>query len=296
MDEKHPLRVRIDAIAAGQLGHVTRAQLLALGLTPRWVQSQRDQGLLIAVHAGVYALGHVPRHAHCRAMAAVLACGERSALSHTAALALWDAAGWPATLEVASPDRRRRPGILIHHTRTLDRRDVRRRHGIPVTSPTRTVLDVQARLSDARLTRTVNDLRVAGHLATTAFADLCARSRRVERLLGDGALTRSALEDMLPDFLRRHDLPMPELNVRLTIDGRRREVDALYRRARLIVEIDSWRFHRDRATFERDRAKDAAALAAGYRTVRITVAGLRDGGDAEAAAIRRSLADPRTEP
>ena len=41
-------------------------------------------------------------------------------------------------------------------------------------------------------------------------------------------------------------------------------------RQRLVVELDSWEFHRHRAAFERDRARDAALQAAGYRTIRIT--------------------------
>src|SRR6201996_5432180 len=128
-------------LADGQLGHVTRVQLLALGYTSRWIDSQIARGLLIPVHAGVYAVGHVPRHAHCRAMAAVLACGEGAATSHWSAAALWDVADWPAVCEVSTRRYRARPGIQTHRSRTLGPRDIRRRHGVPVTSPVRTVLD-----------------------------------------------------------------------------------------------------------------------------------------------------------
>lgn len=76
---------------------MTRAQLLALGCSSRWIDSQIRQGLLIPVHAGVYAVGHVPRHAHCRTMAAVLACGEGAAASHWSAAALWEVDGCSAT-------------------------------------------------------------------------------------------------------------------------------------------------------------------------------------------------------
>lgn len=109
------------------------------------------------------------------------------------------------------------------------------------------------------------------------------------RLLGDGALTRSALEDLFRAFVARHGLPMPELNARVRIGSRMREVDALYRQARLIIELDSWTHHSDRASFERDRAKDAAALADGYRTLRSTHRRLSQGGAQEAATIREIL-------
>jgi hypothetical protein len=69
-------------LADRQLGNVKRVQLLALGYSSRWIDSQIRRGLLIAVRAGVSAVGHVPRHAHCRAMAAVLACGDGAVASH----------------------------------------------------------------------------------------------------------------------------------------------------------------------------------------------------------------------
>jgi very-short-patch-repair endonuclease len=48
------------------------------------------------------------------------------------------------------------------------------------------------------------------------------------------------------------------------------EVDAAWRRERLIVELDGYEFHRTRAAFERDRARDATLQAAGYRVLRLT--------------------------
>ncbi len=48
------------------------------------------------------------------------------------------------------------------------------------------------------------------------------------------------------------------------------EVDLLWRRERLIVEVDGFAYHSTRQAFERDRARDAALQAAGYRVVRFT--------------------------
>ena len=64
-----------------------------------------------------------------------------------------------------------------------------------------------------------------------------------------------------------HDrLPRPETNI--TVEGY--EVDLLWRRERLIVEVDGYAYHSTRQAFERDRARDAALQAAGYRVVRLT--------------------------
>lgn len=290
MSEMVTLRAQIVRLADRQLGHAKRGQLLALGAKPGWIRDQIAGHYLLPVHAGVYGVGHRPRHAHCRAMAAVLACGEPAWLSHMAAAALWDAAEWPDMLEVTAPSRRSRPGLITHRSCTLTPRDIRRRHGVPVTSPVRTALDLQRRLADPRLIRLVNDLRALGHLTNSGFTELCERSARVRALLGDAGLTESELEDLFARFVARYGLPMPQINVWLVIGGRRRRLDAFYPGARLIIELDSWRFHRDRATFERDRAKDAAALAEGLRTVRITDRRLRGDARREAELIRRILA------
>jgi very-short-patch-repair endonuclease len=47
-------------------------------------------------------------------------------------------------------------------------------------------------------------------------------------------------------------------------------VDALFPEERVIVELDSWGFHRDRVSFEDNRERDAATLEAGYITIRLT--------------------------
>jgi very-short-patch-repair endonuclease len=39
---------------------------------------------------------------------------------------------------------------------------------------------------------------------------------------------------------------------------------------RLIVEIDGFTYHANRAAFERDRRRDAALQVAGYRVIRVT--------------------------
>jgi very-short-patch-repair endonuclease len=289
---ENPLHTKkMSHLIAGQLGHITRRQLLAAGVRPAWVERHTAGGELIAVHAGVYAVGHAPRHAYARACAAVLACGVDAALSHSAAAALWGVADWPSTLEVIAPREHRRPGIHTHRSRTLSPRDLRTHHGVRTTAPVRTVIDIQSRLTDARLSRIVNDLRVAGHIGPTAFAELCTESPRVGRLLGDAdGYSASVLEDRFRAFLIAYDLPTPAFNARLRESGR--EVDALYRDARLIIELDSWTHHHNRSSFERDRDLDERAMDDLYTTVRVTGRRLSDKAKAQTTAerIRRILA------
>ena len=90
MREKPLYSLQISKLADRQHGHVTRRQLLAEGFARQSIDHRIRSGDLIAVHAGVYAVGHVPRHAIARAAAAVLACGDDAALSFSASVALWD--------------------------------------------------------------------------------------------------------------------------------------------------------------------------------------------------------------
>ena len=70
--------------------------------------------------------------------------------------------------------------------------------------------------------------------------------------------TRSDLEVLFRQLCHDHGLPQPRVNQRIA----GREVDFLFAEQRLVVETDSWRYHRTRRAFEDDRARDALLLAA----------------------------------
>ena len=82
--------------------------------------------------------------------------------------------------------------------------------------------------------------------------------------------TRSELEERFLRFLSQRRLPRPELNAPIALRGGFVEVDCLWRRARVIAELDGRAVHGTAAAFERDRARDRALNAAGWRVVRIT--------------------------
>jgi|SRR5215211_276354 len=92
-------------------------------------------------------------------------------------------------------------------------------------------------------------------------------------------------EDDFARFLRRHDLPEPELNQRIA----GHEVDAAWRAHRLVVELDGAAFHQTPDAFERDRERDADLLDAGFSTLRITHRRLKHAAAREAARLRALL-------
>ena len=286
---------QIAALARKQHGYVQRRQLLAFGLGPAAIKYRTEIGRLIVVYAGVYAVGHLPLAPEARAHAAVLACGDRAVLSHASAACLWKyTKHWTMPYEVTVPAKRRRPGIKVHRTKTLTRRDIARQLGVPVTSPARTVFDMTPRLkTDAALRRFVNDARLTRTLNLSDLAELLARHPRhsaTKRLTPfvDGARggpTRSEFEDAFTEFAREYGLPAPITNTELL----GYEIDALFPEHRLIVELDGWDFHSDRGAFESDRDRDAELLAAGYQTVRITWERLKAQPAREAERLRRIL-------
>jgi very-short-patch-repair endonuclease len=262
---------------ARQHGHITRAQLLAVGISHARIQRWCGQGRLTRVHNGVYALGYRHPEPLAVAMAAVLACGDGAVLSHDSAAALWGWRRWPEAPEVSATRARTRPGIKTHQPRSLPRADVTRQLGVPVTSPERTLREIESRLTRKQFRRLVKDARQERRLDDAA----------VTRLLGYAPEpTRSEFEDAFRRFCRRFGLPTAHTLV--TVHGY--EVDALFDEQRLVIELDGWEFHRGRVAFGDDRDRDAELLDAGYETVRITWERLHETPEREAARLKRILA------
>jgi hypothetical protein len=288
------VEIAIARLAARQHGMVTRVQLLGLGLSGKAIDYRVRTGRLWRVHHGVYCVGRPAVTPHERAMAAVLACGLRAALSHVPGGALWEIGlRWPAVMEVTAPSKRSRPGIRVHESATLTRRDITRHYGIPVTTLARTLLDLAEVLDTPSLTRAVNEARLRRKSTLTDLAELLDRSpgRATKRLRpfiqNPTGPTRSEFEDAFLAFVHRHGLPMPEMNQ--IVAGY--EVDVLYRKQRLVVELDGREFHEN--AFEADRERDAAVLNAGLSVLRLTWRRLTRQEQAEADRLH-SLLDQRS--
>lgn len=188
-------------------------------------------------------------------MAAVLAVGDGAVLSHGTAAALWEflkpIAG---PIDVTVPGdggRARRPCIRCHRSRTLCPADVTRRHGIPVTTPARTVADLEGAVEPRLRRRAIRQAEFAGHR------------------LGAGVSSGRTRSDLERDFLRfcRHwEIPAPDVNVRVG----RLVVDFLWAEAGLAVETDSWSYHRGSVAFEDDHDRDLELRRRRIDLIRVT--------------------------
>jgi hypothetical protein len=268
--------------------------LLAAGWDDHAIGYRVKIGRLHRVHPGVYSVGCPPITPLERAMAAVLACGPGAALSHGSALTHWGIwKRWDMPSDVTVKADRRPSGIRVHRV-NLDRRDVTRHQGIPVTTLARTLLDQAPHMPPKSLTRAINDGRLQGHLHPAALVEVAQRyPKHPGRPLLEAVLdrvgerpTRSTFEDTFPAFCERYGLPSPQMNA--IVCGY--EVDALFPEEKVIVELDGWAFHSSRVSFENDRKKDADTLAAGFATLRMTRARYDRDPAQEAARLHAILA------
>jgi very-short-patch-repair endonuclease len=287
-------------LAEGQHGVVARRQLIELGLTDARIKVRIDRGRLHVVHRGVYAVGHRLLSQRGRWMAAVLFGGPEAVLSHRSAAELWGIA--PRRGRAIDVTRKRgwraSAGIVVHRS-AIPVDEIEAVEGIPCTCVPRTSLDLAGSASRDELERAVNQIEVRRLTHSLSIYDLLERYPRrrgaplLRALLDDCAqahgITRSRLEERFAALLASSDLPRPQLNAGLAMRGRFFEVDCLWRKQRVIVELDGMQAHGTDLAFEKDRERDRLLIAEGWRVARITWRQLRDDAPSVLADLRRVL-------
>lgn len=235
-------------------------------------------------------------------MAAVLAGGPGAVLSHRSAAKLWGIrASGCSRAEITVPlGRRAGSGVEVHHG-ALAEDERTSLCGIPVTTASRTLLDLAAVFDPQRLERALREAEFRRLGDPTSLVALLERHPRrrgtaiLRRMLAAGRLgdgvTRSVLEDRFLAFLDDRGLPRPKLNRHVEVAGRLVECDCVWRDERVIVELDGHAAHGRRSAFEEDRARDRTLNAAGWRIVRVTWRQLEREEDALARDMRRLLTD-----
>jgi very-short-patch-repair endonuclease len=261
-----------------QHGVVAQRQLLELGYSEDQVRQRLATAELHRIHKGVYAVGRrtLTRKGHW--IAAVLAYGEGAALSHRSAAALWEIRPTSQTavdVTVPGTSRKRRARIRVHRARALEPGDLASVEGIPVTSVSRTLLDIAGVLDRDQLLRAVEQAERLQLFDLRAVDRALARapSRKgtlaVRSVLADYREppdTRSDLERRFFDLVDRAGLPRPQANV--FVAGQL--VDFFWPQFRLVVELDSKGYHRSPRAFETDRVRDAILQRHRCRVLRIT--------------------------
>jgi hypothetical protein len=237
-------------------------------------------GRLQLLYRGVYAVGHASLGREGRRLAAVLACGPGAVLSHRSAASQW---GLLDTQQqgidvTALRGRHGAPGIRLHRSRSLDAQDTTTHEGIPITSVSRTLLDLAATVRSTELERALAQAERLQLYDHRAIEDIMARSNghRGTKVLAEATThepkwTRNDWEAAFLQLIRAAAMPEPLVNEPFHApDHGRCEPDYHWPAHQVIVETDGWETHRTRQAFKDDRAKDAALTASGYRVLRFT--------------------------
>ena len=267
-------------MAERQWGVVSRAQLLAMGVSPAAIATWRRRRRLQVVHRGVYSVGHRSLRTEGRRLAAVLACGPGALLSHMSAACHWGLLRTDQTrIDVtALRGRHGAPGIRLHRSRSLDARDTTHHEGIPITTVSRTLLDLASAARPSELERALAQderlqlydhraiqatiARSNGHRGTRTLAQATSRTPK---------WTQNEWEAEFLQQLRDAGLPEPQTNEPFDAPDHGHCVpDYHWPEHRVIVETNGWETHRTRHAFRADRAKDAALTASGHRVLRFT--------------------------
>jgi hypothetical protein len=231
------------------------------------VKARVRKGSLLRQHPGVYRVGHRAPSVEATYLAAVLAAGNRAALSDRAAAHMWALVKGSAPPPVViTATERRIEGVETRRCRQLDPRDITLCRGIPITTVARTVVDLAAELNDEDLARVCHEAGVRYGLTPNAVVAVLERrprsagARKLRRIIaGEVHVTLSKLESRFLMLLRATGLPLPVTN---RPAGTRR-VDCRWPEYSLTVELDSYRFHNSRHSWELDRSREREARARG---------------------------------
>ncbi len=290
----HALDRLIARLAGLQHGVVAAWQLREAGLDRHAALRRARTGHLHRVYPGVYAVGHRVLTPQGWRMAAVLAGGPRTVLSHRPAGAEWGIRHWSGGPAITVRTDRRMADIEIHRNR-LPPDEITVLDGIPITTVPRTLLDLATVLDEHDLLTAIGEAEKRRLSDSLSLPDLLerhrgergtARLRSAMERVGYGVPIQ-ALEEAFARFVADRGLPPPELNAHLWLGDRFVSPDCLWRDRRLIVELHSIRHHGTGPAISRDAARDRRLLLAGWRVIHVTWAQLHD--RREAAALERDL-------
>src|SRR5579872_136329 len=285
-------KLRVARLAGRQSGLISRRQMLALGVPSSVVGDWIADAYLYRRLPGVYAVGHTAPSVQSRLTAALLWAGPGAMLSHACgAWWLGLTARRPPAIELCTPRQvTSRPGIVAHGRSALEPSWLRELPTAPIAELLR---QLATTASDDHLRKALSEAEYQGWLELGQVRAVCGRGRpgsaKLQAALGHHlpqlAVTQNDFERRLIYLCERHGLPIPECNVH--VEGFR--VDALWRREKVIVELDGKDGHAPWSRIRRDRRRDVILRAAGFVALRYVWDLLKHEGDLVAADIARAL-------
>jgi hypothetical protein len=260
---------QLDLLASRHYGLLERSQVLAHVPSEAFIDNQIRQGRWSIRFPGVYLIVGSPWSYEQDLMAALLASGPASVVSHRSALWLWDIG--PRKLDVTEitvPESQhlRLPGVTIRRSLDVHRATPSYVRGLRVTNLLRALIDAGAVLPrdvlESRAREAVSKKIVTWPGIAAEMERLAERGRRgvgVMRAILDGYnLTNrfdpSELEVRARRLFGRIGLPEPTCEVVWGKEGEWR-LDFYWPSLRIAVEVDGWSVHASDVARRRDHRK-----------------------------------------
>lgn len=273
-------RTRVAELAIEQHGVITTRQALELGLSRGAISRLVRSGAWVTMLPGTHRLCEAPLTWEQSLAASCLWGGGGSAASHRAAVRLHGLGFDQATPELYIPAKRRPPtGVMVHHTDLLSAKDITRVNNIPVTTVSRTLIDLGG-VAPARVVERVLETSLRSGLTSLTYLadrieDIARPGRRgvatIRSLMRARdprlAPTESELESMLWQLIVRAGLSLPERQYEISDEaGFIGRVDFCYPTERLVVEAIGLSWHSgDRVL--RDVERRTRLILAGWRVL-----------------------------
>ena len=274
---------QILSLASLQFGLFTAEQVEQFGVTRSMLQNAVARGWLRHERRGVFSVAGRPRSPWQPVYAAALAAGPPAMISCSSAAAINSIPLIAMTnieLTVPSPMYRKLDGVRFHQSRTLLPDDAQIRHGVSITTPVRTLIDLAPRFDEGFLGKVVDEGTIS-RLWTperiSSRSDLLPRGvpglRKLERQLAlryhegrpDSPLEQRILRVVkwvFPGYVTHHQE---------VLEGEVIDMDIAWIQERIDGEIDGLTTRASsRTKFERTSRRENILQAHGWRIVHLT--------------------------
>lgn len=289
------------AVAASQRFLVSRAQALDSGMSQEGIEHRVSKGRWLRIHDGVYQVDQRPLDWKSKLMAAVLAAGPDSRVSHRAALVLWGMDGISsAPVEITMPfgNLAFPEGAVVHRSRrptpTACCQD------IPVSGPERAILECCVYLPPMVIGKAL-DSAVRKKLTTVdrmwlMLANEGGRgvggTKRLRGVLRDrvhDTATDSGAEFELLYHMQRAGLPRPTLGFELYPASGRRVPDLPWPELGKAIEVDGIDAHSSGDKLDDDLQRQNEIMDLGLEIRRFSARQIRRDPQGVVAEIRKFL-------
>lgn len=280
----------IRAAAGRQHGLIGRQQALDAGFSASGVDRLAVRGVLHRPAPRVLTAVSPDTHGHLADLwLAHLSIRRMTVVSHLSALWLWGLLRFPPNLTWLTVQGKwapQRPGVRVVATRSLPPEDVDSRHGLPCTTPARTLVDLAAFMPKPKLRGVMLDARQRRLTDECQVAEVAERRNgakgrsAVLRLCSELAVETadSELEYKVREWLQTTPLPPPAPDpLIIPTPGGDRQLDIPWPDYKVGLDCDGLAYHGSRTAHDKDAVRRTDINLTVWRTLFVTWARLELG-------------------